>query len=66
MIAAGAALKMIGFSAYGFVAEFPLFLAAMVVITFDEMLIVPVSQVPAPRFAPENMHGRNMVVFGLS
>jgi MFS family permease len=66
MMALGAALYMFGFSLYGFVSAFPLFLAAMVVITFGEMLVVPVSQTVAANFAPEDMRGRYMAIFGLS
>lgn len=66
VMAAGAVLYMVGFSAYGFVTTFPLFLLAMVVITFGEMLVVPVGSALAAFFAPEDMRGRYMAVFGLS
>ncbi len=66
MMAAGAALYMIGFSSYGYLTTFPLFLAAMVVITFGEMLVIPVSNALAANFAPADMRGRYMAIFGLS
>lgn len=66
VMAAGAGLYMIGFGAYGLISAYPLFLAAMAVITFGEMLVVPVGQALAARFAPEDMRGRYMAVFGLS
>lgn len=66
MLASGAVLYMIGFSLYGIVSAFWMFLAAMVVITFGEMLVVPISQAVAAHFAPEDMRGRYMAVFGLS
>ncbi len=66
IMALGTALYMVGFSAYGFVSTYPLFAAAMLVITFGEMLIIPVGQALAARFAPEAMRGRYMAFFGLS
>jgi MFS family permease len=66
IMALGTALYMVGFGAYGFVSSYPLFTAAMLVITFGEMLIIPVGQSLAARFAPETMRGRYMAFFGLS
>jgi MFS family permease len=51
---------------YGFVSVYVLFLFAMVVITIGEMLVAPVSQAIVARFAPEEMRGRYMAVFGFS
>lgn len=66
MMALGSALYMVGITAYGFVASYPLFLVAMLVITVGEMVVMPVAQALAARFAPEDMRGRYMAVFGLS
>jgi MFS family permease len=66
MMALGAAFYMVGFSMYGFVAAYALFLAAMVVITIGEMIVMPTSQALAVSFSPEDMRGRYMAVFGLS
>lgn len=66
IMALGTALYLFGFGAFGFVTTFPLFTAAMIVITFGEMLIIPVSQSLAARFAPEAMRGRYMAFFSLS
>jgi MFS family permease len=66
MMAAGALLYAIGFAMYGFIATFPLFVAAMIVITIGEMVISPVAQSLIAGFAPEDMRGRYMAVAGLS
>ena len=42
------------------------FMSAVVIITIGEMIIMPVSQALAANFAPENMRGRYMAIFGLS
>jgi len=42
------------------------FMSAVVVITIGEMIIMPVSQALAANFAPEDMRGRYMAIFGLS
>ena len=56
----------VGFGMYGFVNTFPLFLLAMVIITIAEMINSPITQSMVAHFAPENMRGRYMAVFGLS
>jgi MFS family permease len=66
MMAVGTALYMIGFGAYGFVAVYPAFLAAMLVITVGEMIVVPVSNALVARFAPAEMRGRYIAIAGLS
>lgn len=66
MMAVGAALYMIGFTMYGFVATFVFFTAAMVIITFGEMVVLPVSQAFVANLAPDDMRGRYMAVFGIS
>jgi len=57
---------MVGFTMYGFVSGYPLFILAMIIITFGEMIGVPVAQALAARFAPEAMRGRYMAFFSLS
>ena len=66
MMAAGTALYAIGFAMYGFVGVYSLFLLAMVIITIGEMIVAPVGQALVAKFAPEDMRGRYMAVFGYS
>jgi MFS family permease len=66
MMAAGTALYAIGFAMYGFVSAYILFLLAMVIITIGEMIVAPVGQALVAKFAPEEMRGRYMAVFGYS
>ena len=63
-MAVGTALYAIGFAMYGFVTTYILFMLAMVVITIGEMVVAPVGQALVARFAPEEMRGRYMAVFG--
>ena len=66
VLAVGALLYAVGMSLYGYVAVYGLFLLAMVIITFGEMLIAPVGQAVATSLAPDDMRGRYMAVYGLS
>ncbi len=66
VIAVGTALYAVGFAMYGFVASYALFLLAMVVITVGEMLVSPTSQALAAQFAPGEMRGRYMAMYGFS
>jgi len=66
MMAAGSALYAIGFAMFGFVNSFALFAVAMIIITVGEMITVPVAQALVARFAPEDMRGRYMAVFGFT
>ena len=66
MMAFGTLFYMVGFTMFGLVSAYPLFVSAIVVITIGEMIVVPVSQGLAANFAPEEMRGRYMAVFGLS
>jgi len=65
VLAFGTLFYMLGFSLFGFVSAFWLFASAIVIITIGEMLIVPTSQTLAANFAPEEMRGRYMAMFGL-
>lgn len=66
IMAAGTLFYMLGFSLFGFVTAYWLFMSAIVVITIGEMLIMPTSQTLAANFAPEAMRGRYMAIFGLT
>ena len=66
MMAAGAGLYVIGFGLYGFVSTYALFVVAMLFITFGEMIVVPVGQALAARFAPADMRGRYMAFYGMT
>jgi MFS family permease len=66
MMAFGTLFYMVGFTMFGLVSPYPLFIVAIVVITMGEMIVVPVSQGLAANFAPEEMRGRYMAVFGFS
>ncbi|MBA4420623.1 MAG: hypothetical protein C0391_05705 [Anaerolinea sp.] len=60
----GNLLFAIGFGMYGFVSAYWMMLVAMVVITIGEMFTVPVAQTIVAFFAPEEMRGRYMAIFG--
>jgi MFS family permease len=66
MMALGTFLYVIGFSMYGYVNTYALFIVAMVIITVGEMIVSPVSQALVASFAPEDMRGRYMAVSGFS
>ena len=66
MMALGTLLYAIGFGMYGFVSAYSLFVLAMVIITIGEMIVAPVSQAIVAQFAPEDMRGRYMAIFGFS
>ncbi len=66
MMALGTLFYMVGFGLYGFVAAYWLFALNIVIITIGEMIIMPTSQALAANFAPEDMRGRYMAVFGLT
>lgn len=66
VMAIGTLLYAVGFGMYGFVYTFPMFVTAMVIITIGEMMTVPTSQALVAGFAPEDMRGRYMAVYGIS
>lgn len=66
IMAIGTLFYMLGFSMFGFAAAYWLFMSAIVVITIGEMLIMPTSQTLAANFAPVEMRGRYMAIFGLT
>jgi len=59
------ALYGIGFVLFGFVSAYAMFFVGMAIITIGEMIHIPVAQSLAAFFAPANMRGRYMAVFGL-
>ncbi len=66
VMALGTLLYAIGFSMYGFVSTYSLFILAMAIITIGEMLVAPVGQALVANLAPEEMRGRYMAMFGFS
>ncbi len=66
MMSLGVFFYMIGFGMFGFVRAYWLFGAAVAIITIGEMVIMPTASALAANFAPEDMRGRYMAVFGLS
>lgn len=66
MLLLGTLFYLVGFTMFGFVSIYALFAAAIIIITIGEMIIMPVSQAVAARFAPEAMRGRYMAFFSLA
>ena len=66
VMALGTLFYMIGFGMFGFVSYYGMFALAIVVITIGEMMIMPTSQALAANFAPVQLRGRYMAVFGLT
>jgi MFS family permease len=66
MMALGASFYALGFSMYGFVSAYALFVSAVVLITIGEMIVMPVGQALAANFAPMDMRGRYLAVFSLA
>jgi len=66
IMAWGMVIYAVGFSMYGFVSAFWLFILAMVIITIAEMLVSPTGQAVVAKLSPEDMRGRYMAVFGFS
>jgi len=66
MMILGAFFLAMGFSMIGFVRESVLFLVAVIIITVGEMIFYPTGQVLAANFAPADMRGRYMAVYGLA
>lgn len=66
IMAWGTIIYAVGFSMYGYVSAYWLFMLAMVIITFAEMLVAPTGQSIVAKLSPEDMRGRYMAVFGFS
>jgi MFS family permease len=65
MMALGTLFYLVGFGMYGFVGGFFMFALAMVILTIGEMILIPVAQALVAQFAPEDMRGRYMAVYGI-
>lgn len=65
-LALGNIFYVIGFSMFGYVSGYPMFILAMVIITIGEMIIAPVSQSVVASFAPESMRARYMALFSFA
>ena len=65
-IAFGNLLYVVGFTMYGFVGSYTLYLLAMVIITIGEMIYAPKEQTIVASFAPEHMRGRYMAIRNFS
>jgi MFS family permease len=65
-LALGTVFYLVGLTMYGFVSVYGLFLAAMLLITIGEMIVLPTAQALAAKFAPEQLRARYMAFFGLS
>ncbi|MEK6222550.1 MAG: MFS transporter, partial [Chloroflexota bacterium] len=66
IMAIGTAFYAVGFGMFGFIQGVAFFALAMVILTIGEMLIAPIGQTLVAKFAPEDMRGRYMAVFGFS
>jgi MFS family permease len=66
MMATGTAFYLVGFTMYGLVSTYLLFVVACLLITVGEMIVVPVEQAVVARFAPEDMRGRYMAFHTLA
>ena len=66
LMALGATFYAIGFTLFGVVTLYWMFALNIVIITFGEMIIMPVSQTLAANFAPADMRGRYMAVFSFA
>lgn len=61
-IAFGNVLYVIGFTMFGIVDSYEMYLLAMVIITIGEMIYAPKEQTLIANFAPEHMRGRYMAI----
>jgi predicted MFS family arabinose efflux permease len=66
MMMLGALFLTVGFGMIGFISGSAFFLVAVIIITIGEMVFYPTGQVLAANFAPEDMRGRYMAVYGLA
>jgi len=66
LVALGTLFYAVGFGMYGFGGGLLYYAVGMAVLTIGEMIIAPTGQALAARFAPEDMRGRYMALFGFS
>ena len=62
----GSFFATIGYAMFGFVKGIMMFALAMAILTIGEMVIDPMSQTLAAKFAPQDMRARYMAVLGFS
>ncbi|MDZ7844225.1 MAG: MFS transporter [Anaerolineales bacterium] len=62
----GTLFYAVGFTLYGFIGVYWLFLVAMVIITIGEMIVSPTGQALVAAFSPVEMRGRYMAVYGFT
>ena len=65
LMALGVLFYMVGFTMFGLVSAYALFVLAVVIITIGEMINMPTMSALAANFAPGEMRGRYMGVFSL-
>ncbi len=65
LMVVGALLYALGFALFGFVGTWSMFALAIMIITLGEMLVSPTSQALVAHFAPADMRGRYMAVYGV-
>jgi MFS family permease len=65
LMALGVLFYMVGFTMFGLVGAYALFVLAVVIITIGEMINMPTMSALAANFAPAEMRGRYMGVFSL-
>ena len=63
---AGSVFATIGYGLFGFVHGIWMFALSMAILTFGEMILDPMSQTLAAKFAPADMRGRYMAALGFS
>ena len=66
MMAIGAFFYALGFFLFGIVDVFVLFALNVIIITIGEMIVAPSSEALATNFAPADMRGRYMAIYGLT
>jgi len=66
IMALGAFLYGLGSALYGFVSLYTLFLVAIIIVSLGEMLTAPTGQALVARYAPADMRGRYMALYGFS
>jgi MFS family permease len=66
LLALGVSLYAIGFGMFGFSNVLGFLAVAMAIITLGELIAAPVAQTVAARFAPADMRGRYLAMFGFS
>jgi MFS family permease len=66
MMGLGTLFYLVGFGMIGVVQGYAFFVLAIVIVTFGEMIIMPTTQAVAANFAPAELRGRYMAIFGIS